>query len=82
MEARKLEQNQQQDKMGKAREVIREAIITNNNKAAEEEDDDDCGGDHALKKSSSSSVTDNNLEKAEDVLAYSRAVHHTDSSLQ
>ncbi|KAH6756705.1 hypothetical protein C2S52_022044 [Perilla frutescens var. hirtella] len=83
MEARKLEQNQQQDKMGKAREVIREAIITNNNNKAEEgDDDDDCGGDHALKKSSSSSVTDNNLEKAEDVLAYSRAVHHTDSSLQ
>lgn len=61
MEARKeqLEKKQnEQVEMGKAREVIREAIITK---------------DDNKKK---------NMEKAEDILAYSRAVHQTDSPLQ
>lgn len=64
MEARKeeSEKKQQNDEMGKAREVIRDAVISK---------DKNC--DDKKKK---------NTQKAEDVLAYSRAVHQTDSSLQ
>ncbi|KAG8373976.1 hypothetical protein BUALT_Bualt11G0082100 [Buddleja alternifolia] len=49
------------DPMCKAREVIREAIIS---KTTDDQDDK------------------NSANKAEDVLAYSRAVHHTDSYLE
>lgn len=75
MEARKEKQQQQQqqqmneDEMGKAREVIREAIIHQ----------------HPPTPTSNSSAhtnTHTTAQKAEDVLAYSRAVNHTDSSLQ
>ncbi|KAL1541480.1 hypothetical protein AAHA92_25693 [Salvia divinorum] len=61
-----LEKKQQQndDEMGKAREVIRDAVITK---------DTNCDDDEKQKK---------NTQKAEDVLAYSRAVNQTDSSLQ
>lgn len=59
------------DPMGKAaREVIRESIIT-------KADCDGNGGGEA-------DQNDNNKQakKPDDVLAYSRTVHHTDSSLK
>lgn len=72
MEARKEKQQQQinEDEMGKAREVIREAIISKPQ------------DDHHNSPSSTHTTNTNTAQKAEDVLAYSRAVHHTDSSLQ
>ncbi|KAG6401658.1 hypothetical protein SASPL_138522 [Salvia splendens] len=66
MEARKEELQKKQnddgeDEMGKAREVIRDAVITKHKNCDEKK---------------------KNAQKAEDVLAYSRAVNQTDSSLQ
>lgn len=71
MEAREEKQQQQQqqmneDEMSKAREVIREAIIH----------------DHPPTPTSNPAHTHTTAQKAEDVLVYSRAVNHTDSSLQ
>lgn len=57
------------DPMGKARELIREAIINKNG-----ESDDRISEE----KGGSTSTAQN----PEDVLAYSRTVHHTDSSLE
>lgn len=66
MEARKEELQKKQndggdDEMGKAREVIRDAVIAKDKNCDEKK---------------------KNAQKAEDVLAYSRAVNQTDSSLQ
>lgn len=68
MEARKEQmekekhEDKEEDEMGKAREIIRDTIIT--------------------KAPITSSDDDNKKQAAEeDVLAYSRAVHQTDSSL-
>lgn len=82
MEARKeeMQKEKEEDEMGKAREVIRNTIIIT--KADDYNLKDGDGGDTQKK------MADNNLkikkaaEEEEDVLAYSRAVNQTDSSLE
>ncbi|KAI3447343.1 hypothetical protein Pfo_004008 [Paulownia fortunei] len=71
MEKEDYQQQGDKDPMAKAREVIREAIICKSDY-----------GEADSEKNGASATDKHNAKKPEDLLAYSRAVHHTDSSLE